>query len=94
MFIASPQRELDDYKWTVYFKHNNGSYNSGDLGLKTITRYNSCVREIKEVMIVRVVIKRTTISIFFKDYSGNHSPCVVVSFVLSLEFSKSHRETL
>jgi hypothetical protein len=94
MFIASPQKELDDYKWTVYFKHNNGSNNSSDLGLKTVTRYNSCVREFKEVMIARVILKSKTISIFFKDYSGNHSPCVLVSFVLSLEFSKSYRETL
>jgi hypothetical protein len=79
MFIASPQSDLDDYKWTVYFKHNNGTNIPRDLGLKTITRYNSCIREIKEIMIVRVLIKKTTISLFFKDYSGNNSPCVVVS---------------
>ena len=78
MFFASPQKDIDDYKWTVYFKYNNGSNNSSDLGLKTITRYNSCIREIKEVMLVRVVLKKTTTSIYLKDFSGINSPCVVV----------------
>ena len=79
-FVTLPQNDLKKYKTTIYFRQNNGSDLPADLGLKSITPYNSCTKLLNQIKYVRIVMKKTLTSIYMTDNVASNSECVLVKY--------------